>query len=539
MVGLGFQYQRILLAWLAFFSFSLLGSPEVLAEEDEKPTAVLGEIPPPAPLHELWKKVPVYQPMPPAGMTMIFPKGEGYYSLRDVLQDRNRKSRPKYPYPTFSLRAAPFFDADWRYLDNPTAEEHDYCDFFKRIHIHDDWLFTTGGEFRWRFENQVNRFLTNKDDNFNLFRQDVYGDIAYQDWFRFYIEFLDAESIHQNLPPSVFDYSQAEFLDLFVEFKLGERPGGNPVQFRAGRQELLYGSQRLISPLEWANARRTFQGVKLFTQGEKWNFDLFWVQPVVPQLGSANSQDNGQNFTGLWLTHKPKPGTFLDFYALNLDQANRVALGEDRRPGTFNVTTLGSRFYGREQDWLYDVEPILQVGRWSDQTLITGAFTISGGYIFEKLPLKPQLWLAEDFASGTPYPFKGNQFSTFQQLFPFGHYYFGAIDIVGRQNINDLNGQLVVFPCNWISSTLQFHHFNLVCSRDFLYSAGGKPLRRDPSGNAGSDVGNELDFYVNFTLSPHQNILVGYSKLFQGRFLQETGSLQSPEATYMQYGFRW
>jgi hypothetical protein len=36
-----------------------------------------------------------------------------------------------------------------------------------------------------------------------------------------------------------------------------------PAYVRVGRQELLYGSQRLISTLDWANTRRTFQGENL------------------------------------------------------------------------------------------------------------------------------------------------------------------------------------------------------------------------------------------------------------------------------------
>ncbi len=35
---------------------------------------------------------------------------------------------------------------------------------------------------------------------------------------------------------------------------------------------------------------------------------------------------------------------------------------------------------------------------------------------------------------------------TFQQLFPFGHFYLGYLDLVGRQNIRDLNFQLSMHP---------------------------------------------------------------------------------------------
>lgn len=510
--------------------------PVLTLAPDAKPVA---DAPPTMPAPEdIWKKVPVLQKMPPLGNTFIFPTDPGYYSILDMLQDNYRKARPKYPYPTFGLRPDAFYNADWKYLDDPKNEDHDWLDFLKRIRIHDNWMFTTGGEFRWRFMNEVNANLSNKNDNYNLFREDLYADINYRDIFRFYLEFLDAESVHQNLPPTPFNYTQAELLNLFVEFKLGEIQG-NPLQLRAGKQELLYGSQRLISPLDWANVRRTFSGVKMFTQGEKWNFDMWWVQPVAPTQVSADSVDDGQNFSGLWFTYKPKKGTLLDFYALNLDNANRVARGENGRLGTLNITTLGNRLYGREDQWLYDIETMFQIGHYSDQTLVAGASTISVGYSFDNLPTTPQFWLANDFATGTPYPQKGNQFSTFQPLFPFGHYYLGYIDIVNRQNINDLNFQLISFPANWFLAGLQFHHFNLVCSRDALYADNGKPLRRDPTGNAGTDVGNELDLFFNFTLTRHQNILIGYSKLFQGTFLDKTGSLQSPETTYVQYGYRW
>ena len=52
-------------------------------------------------------------------------------------------------------------------------------------------------------------------------------------------------------------------LNLFADIKLGQFLNG-PAYLRVGRQELLYGSQRLISTLDWVNTRRTFQGIKGF-----------------------------------------------------------------------------------------------------------------------------------------------------------------------------------------------------------------------------------------------------------------------------------
>src|SRR5205823_13948269 len=99
---------------------------------------------------------------------------------------------------------------------------------------------------------------------------------------------------------------------------------------------------------------------------------------------------------------------------------------------------------------------------------------------------------------------------TFNQLYAFGHYYLGWVDLVGRQNIEDLSCQVAAFPQPWITLVAQSHHFHLAESRDFLYNAAGLPTRRSPLGIAGRDVGNELDLFANLHLTPHQDVVLGY-----------------------------
>jgi hypothetical protein len=148
-----------------------------------------------------------------------------------------------------------------------------------------------------------------------------------------------------------------------------------------------------------------------------------------------------------------------------------------------------------------------------------------------------------DWASGEQDPTAGHTDSTFNQLFPFGHYYFGYLDLVGRQNIEDWNVQLACFPTKWITAGIQNHRFELVSSRDALYNAGGVALRRDPTGRAGRDVGDEIDVFANFHLTTHQDLLIGFSELFEGSFLQQTNPagnpVGSPELYYVQYSFKW
>src|SRR5262249_46425348 len=159
------------------------------------------------------------------------------------------------------------------------------------------------------------------------------------------------------------------------------------------------------------------------------------------------------------------------------------------------------------------------------------------GYNWKNLPLNPTVWAYYDWASGDHDPNVGN-FNTFFQLFPFGHYYFGFLDFVGRQNIQDINAHLYLNPTNWILVNVQYHHFSLDESGDALYTPAGVATRRSATGAAGKNVGDEIDFTTNFHLNCHSDVLIGYSKIFGGRFLAETGPVRNADLFYVQYSFK-
>ncbi len=187
-----------------------------------------------------WAVSPPVEKFPRPGWFPLGPTGPGYYSLADVVHGEYRKGPPKYPYPRFSIIPFPFFYADWRYLDDPKNEEHDCFDCLKRIHWGENWMFTTGGEVRLRYNNEVDSRLTGKDNTYYMERTRVYGDLWYQDKFRVFVEGIDARSWNQDLPPLVIDQNHFDFQNLFVDAKLC-CPCGDPLYLRVGRQELLYG----------------------------------------------------------------------------------------------------------------------------------------------------------------------------------------------------------------------------------------------------------------------------------------------------------
>jgi hypothetical protein len=501
-----------------------------------------------APARWPWYNTPPPYSWPVLGWMFRRPTGPGYYSLYDQLIGNYRQKPPPYPWPPFGLDIIPMYDANFLYLEKPDNTEHDWIfDHTKRLHFGDNWMFSIGGEERIRYENFTDYQLTGKDQSQTLERQRVYGDLWYGDLFRIYVEYMDAQSINPSPGlPSPIDVRRNDLLNAFADVKIGQ-VDNNPIYFRIGRQELIYGSERLLSSFDWANVLRNFEGVKTWYRSPKLDVDAFYVQPIIPNADHGlSSVDDKQGFAGLWATYRPEgyqqsPSQTLDLYVLNLENANPATptfLAQPGGRGGYNVTTLGIRSFGEKSGLLWDFENMYQFGQFTAEGISADSFSLGLGWHFAKLPWDPSLWVYDEFASGSQHPGHGED-GTFNQLFPFGHYYFGWLDIVGRQNINDVNTDLRFYPEGWITGLFQFHHFNLDSPTDALYNARGLAIRRDPTGRAGTDVGDEIDFCVSFHLSPHGDILFGYSKLFAGTFIERTGPMGSPDFTYVQYSFRW
>ncbi|WP_347888959.1 alginate export family protein [Nitrosomonas europaea] len=488
-----------------------------------------------------WSKAPPVSPPPRAGIFVKPPMGPGYFSLLDLIDGNGREKPQVDPLPPSALTTTPAFDFDFRYLEQP-GHDKDFFDPVKRIHLGSDWLLSFGGSFWYRYMHETDSRLNAAgiNNDYHLLRTRLHADLWYQDQFRLFAEMLDARALGLDLPALAIDKNHTDMLNLFADVKLGQFMDG-PAYLRVGRQELLYGSQRLISTLDWANTRRTFQGVKTFWQTPAFNLDAFWVRPMVTELNQFDNWDKDRNFVGLWGTYKAIPGQVLDLYYLSLID-NRIVSPANITQGNVLqgdsvLHTIGARWVGDYERILYELEGMYQFGKRSH--LDISAFSIASGVGYQlPLPMNPQFWLRYDFASGDKNHRDGRS-NTFNQLFPFGHYYFGYIDQIGRQNIHDFNAQFTLHPQPWVTFLGQYHRFYLANKRDYLYNAAGAGTIRDITGQSGSHVGDEIDFTINFHLSRHQDVLLGYSKLFTGEFLKNTRPGVSPDLFYAQYNFRF
>ena len=482
------------------------------------------------------------QPFAPPGASPVPPTDAGYYTLAALVKGEEQAKPPRWPYPRGGPFPMPFNEVDFSYLDAIPMADRDIAERLHRVPVGDHWLFSTGGEIRLRNNDETNTRLTGRDDIYGLLRNRVYTDVWYEDTFRLYSEFLYGDSVWQDVAPYPRDVNRGDIQQLFVDVKLGEIDK-NPIYFRGGRQELLYGSQRLVSTNDWGNARNRFDGVKAFYRSPKLDVDAFVTRPTITKGADLDTWDTRQTFSGLWATYRPKKGTIVDAYYLNLDNNNTNVARGQRRSGGFNVSTFGGRYYARHDSGLLtDFEGMLQFGHYADQSVLAQAFHGYLGWYFKDVWATPTVWAGYDYASGDPDPNNTGQRRTFNQLFQFGHYYYGFTDVNGGQNMRDYNIQAYAYPAHWITLGTQFHVFRLDSNKDALYGQAGQVVRQDRTGRAGNDVGTELDILANFHLTDRQDIFFNYHHLYTGSFIRSTGPGVRGvplDYTYLQYSLRW
>jgi hypothetical protein len=394
-----------------------------------------------------------------------------------------------------------------------------------------------GGEFRWQGKIENNSRLSGQDNSYNLYRTRLHANARFEE-FRVFVEGIDALSTNEDLPPLVIDENRTDLLNFFGEIRIwGDEH--RELLFRAGREELLFGGERLVSPLDWANTRRTFDEVAhLLYRGSNWNIDAFWSRPVIPDVHHFDHGQQDQQFTGIYATYRGHQEHTLDVYFLSLLESSSGSSGRAGVPGNSETHTLGSRWRGNWGEWLGEVEGAYQFGRSADLERSAGMMTVGVGRRFSEWWLQPELWLYFDWASGDRDPTDG-RLNTFNQLFPLGHKYFGFLDLVGRQNIMDPNLLIMLQPHERVKLLAWYHYFSLDSTRDGLYNAAGAQTRSRLDGTAGSDVGSEIDLLLDLKLHTHMGWQFGYSHLMPGGFIQSTGVGGDADLFYTQIVLRF
>jgi Alginate export len=431
------------------------------------------------------------------------------------------------------------YEEDYSFLRDATCRT-DLWDPIKLVPIDPDGstYLSMGGDARVKYEYFHNALWGQgvQDSNgYVLQRYLLHGDFHAGPHFRLFAQFQSSLEEGRSGGPRLTDKNTLEvnqgFMDLIAP--LWEDAA---LTLRVGRQELAYGSQRLVSVRESPNVRQTFDAVRLIFAGGGWRIDGFFSSPVQVRPGIFDDRrDDQRSFWGVYGTGPaaPLPAGRLDLYYLGLRNDNArfdQGTAEERRH------TLGARFWGRPYGWDYNVELIFQWGSFGRGDLLAWGAASDTSYTFRSVPLRPRVGIRADINSGDRDP-GDRDLHTFNALFPKGSY-FGEIALLGPANLFDVHPYVILNPIDSVSITFEADIFRRQSDRDGIYSPPGGLLRSGGSSRA-RHIGEQVSIQVEWRIDAHLSIVANYTHFFAGRFIRDTGPSEDIDYTtaWVQYKF--
>lgn len=385
------------------------------------------------------------------------------------------------------------------------------------------WL-RVRGEFRERMEGfDGSGFVEDRQDLYYLSRFRLNATVMPTRLFSLQVQAQDARVARKTVGSAGAPF-KAPF-DLRLAFAdIGDAT--TPVTVRLGRQELVFGEQRLVGHVSWLNAARSFDGAKVTVRTPAVSVDAFGTSVVRIMDGALDRSGNGNRFAGAYAaTGRVIPLASVEPYVFwRRDVGLRT---EAAAIGDLTQTTVGVRLAGRMPGRFdYGLEMAVQRGSLGTDTVDAWA---GHWQLRESVPGAGAMRLIGEYnyASGDTDPTDGVR-GAFDQLYPTPHDKYGLADQIGWKNIHHVRAGLDFVPLKGLPVTMSYHSWWRAEGADGVYTAGGAPLARAVAGATGRHVGQELDVQVNRTLMPQFQVAAGYAHLFTGKFLKQA----TPGASY-------
>jgi hypothetical protein len=416
------------------------------------------------------------------------------------------------------------YEEDYRYLQDPTRRS-DPWDPIKYIRIGQDPgnFLSLGGELRERLEyySAPNFGLTRIGPNgYLLQRMLVHADLHLGDNFRAFTQFGHHLAMGQEATSSVytdrFDLQQA-FVDL--RFPIAPSVGIEPI-LRIGRQEMVFGSQRLVAIRDAPNVRRSFDGVRLSDTIGDVRLDAFVARPVLLQQGVFDDSSNrAQAFWGAYATLPLRfvPGLNIDLYYLGLNNERArfaPASGNERRH------TVGMRLFGTAAGWDWDWEALWQFGTLAAQDVRAWGASTDTGYTFNLAGWRLRVGLKADTASGDHNPRDG-KLGTLNPLFPKLAYYNEAA-LFAPSNVIDVVPTFSIMPASNVAVTAGYGFFWRADTSDAIYTGTLTPVP-GTAGRGRRFTGRQFSIGVTWQFDRHLQFGAGYVRTDIGQALRAAG----------------
>jgi hypothetical protein len=426
------------------------------------------------------------------------------------------------PVRTYSLLRE---NDDWSFLTDPLLRS-DFWDPIKYIPLGCEACYVSlGGEIREAFE-QVGNDNWGKQrymDAFFLQRYMLQSDWHLGENVRVFVQLKSGLEDFRAGGPRPIDEKRLDFEAAFLE--VGNTHKKNWAVLRIGRQELNYGSGRLVSVREGPNVRQSFDGVKIRSKAGAWNVDAWAVRPDLDRHGFFdNATDHTTAFWGVYATRpvvsQRLRGVGYDLYYLGLDRKNATF---ERGTAAELRHTVGARLWRpiatQEPGADFDYEGVVQFGTFGSDDIRAWTFASDTGYSLTTLPLRPRFSIKADISSGdNP---GSHTLGTFNPIYPIGNY-FGVLADTGPGPVNfiDVHPRIQTQLPRGISISADFVAQWRENLNDGVYAVPGF-LLVPANGSRARFVGYRPGAEVRWQINRHAYLQADYGIFYAGQFLKE------------------
>ena len=438
--------------------------------------------------------------------------------------------------PPYALNRA---DENYQYLREPTCRTN-FWDPIKYMPLNasGSWYLSLGGEARERYEyfNNPNWGAGPPGSGYLLQRYFLHADLHMGEQIRLFTQLQSSlENGREGGPRPQIDEDQLDLHQVFLDVKFNLGVDGSLV-FRPGRQELAFGSQRIIGVREGPNARQSFDGFRAMVRTGDIQVDAFATRPV---QNNRYAFDDGMNYDqALWGVYSvfplpviPKGNIDLYYVGYHNQNAtyNQGTAGETRH-------SVGTRLWRTAKPIDYNFEFIYQWGTFGNGDIRAWTAASDTGYTFDSLPFRPRLGLKADITSGDDDP-KNPDLQTFNPLFPKGAY-FSEANLIGPANHIDLNPSVDLHFTGSLTLSLNWDFFWRESIHDGVYQVP-LVLVRSSNNSTARYVGSQPQVQLQWNIDRHITFVAIYAHFFAGDFLRETGPHEDVDyfTTWITYKF--
>ena len=389
------------------------------------------------------------------------------------------------------------YDEDYSILKQDSSSNWYKTTKFNALSKNGNTYVSIGGDIRYQyqwFKNENWGEAPKDNDGFILTRYLVHADFHAAKYFRTFVQGQSSLANGKVGSPSPVDENQLDLHQAFTDITFAQQ-NSQALTIRIGRQELLYGSQRLVAVRDGPNNRQSFDAARLLYSHYNWKADVFFSHFV---QSKQKIFDDGFNkntkFWGAYLAKNSIPFfNNVDVYYFGLWK-NKAKF--DDGAGKELRHSVGSRIWAIKKFWRYDIEGLYQFGNFAGKKITAWTFSVNTGYKFANTIGKPEIGIKTELISGDA-KYNDNKLQTFNPLFPRGGY-FGLVSIIGPANLFDIHPSLTFDLSRRLFFNMDYDIFLRYSRNDGIYGPN-TALIYSGKNSSQKSIGRQYSNYLEYT----------------------------------------